>query len=158
MLSMNMRCIMGLVLLLVLVKSAYALTPLPDTSPGFFSGEWAGLGEHGTHCYMNLTADGRGVVLFDGSGTGDWFGARLQWRNRQQTVEVEKIIPMPTSPQLRIMPLDNLSLRTGFNKSLQLTRGTHSTPCHLQKIETTADHLTRARRAIEGLKPVEKPR
>lgn len=65
-----MRYFIGLVLLLVWLGSAKALTPLPDNSPGFFSGEWAGTGHQGAYCYMNLSPDGWGWVLIDG-GTGD---------------------------------------------------------------------------------------
>ncbi|AGX88472.1 hypothetical protein Cenrod_2414 [Candidatus Symbiobacter mobilis CR] len=130
--------------------TADALTPLPDNSPSFFSGEWAGTGEQGTYCYLNLSADGWGWVLIDG-GAGDWLGARMQWRNRQQALQVEKIIPLPTSTQLRVMPLGKFVLGSGFNQSLMLTWNEQSGGCQLQKIETTARHLIRARSAIESL-------
>jgi hypothetical protein len=149
-----MRYFIGLILLFAWLATAHALTPLPDNSPSFFSGEWAGTGEHGTYCYLNLSADGRGWVLIDG-GAGDWLGARMQWRNRQQALQVEKIIPLPASPQLRVMPLGTFVLSGGFNQSLRLTWNKQSGGCQLQKIETTARHRMRARSAIEGLLPGE---
>ena len=145
-----MRYFIGLVMLFALLGTANALTPLPDNSPSFFSGEWAGTGEQGTYCYLNLSADGWGWVLIDG-GAGDWLGARMQWRNQQQALQVVKIIPLPFSSQRRIMPLAKFVLRSGFNQSLSLTWSAQSSGCQLQKIRTTADHLNRARSLIEGL-------
>jgi len=150
-LAMTMRYLIGFVLVVALVGSASALTPLPNSAPEFFAGEWAGIGEHGTYCYLNLSADGRGWALIDRDGVGNWFSARIHWRNRQQTLEVERVIPLPAAPQLRILPLDTLSLQTGFNQSLQLSWGKPSDSCHLQKVETAADRLTQARRTIERL-------
>lgn len=150
----NKRYFTVLVMLFALLGTANALTPLPDSSPGFFSGEWAGTGEQGTYCYLNLSADGWGWVLIDG-GTGDWLGARMQWRNRQQSLQVEKIIPLTTSTQQRIMPLAKFVLRSGFNQSLSLTWNTLSSGCQLQKIGTTEHHLDRARRVIDELQPGE---
>jgi len=89
-------------------------------------------------------------VLIDG-GAGDWLGARVQWRKQHQTLQVEKIIPLPVSIQRRIMPLEKFVLRSGFNQSLSLTWSAKSSGCQLQKIETTAHHLNRARDAVEGL-------
>jgi len=145
-----MRHFIGLILFFACLGNASALTPPLDTSPGLFVGEWAGTGERGSYCYLNLGADGGGVVLIDG-GTGDWLGARVQWRNRQQTIQVEKVIPLPVSTQRRIMPLETFVLRGGFNQSLSLTWNAQSSACQLQKVETTARHLNRARNAIEGL-------
>jgi hypothetical protein len=42
-------------------------------------------------------------------------------------------------------------LVSGMNQSLMLTWNEQSTGCQLQKVETTARHLNRARRAIDGL-------
>ncbi|WP_041193559.1 hypothetical protein [Candidatus Symbiobacter mobilis] len=145
-----MRYFIGFIMFFAWLVTADALTPLPDNSPSFFSGEWAGTGEQGTYCYLNLSADGWGWVLIDG-GAGDWLGARMQWRNRQQALQVEKIIPLPTSTQLRVMPLGKFVLGSGFNQSLMLTWNEQSGGCQLQKIETTARHLIRARSAIESL-------
>jgi len=145
-----MRYFIGLVILFAWFETANALTPLPDSSPSFFSGEWAGTGEHGTYCYLNLSADGWGWVLIDG-GSGDWLGARMQWRNRQQALQIEKIIPLQVSIQLRVMPLEKFVLSSGFNQTLRLTWNEKSGCCHLQKIGTTAQHLMRARRTIDGL-------
>lgn len=145
-----MRYFIGSALFFAWLGSAIALSPPPDNSPSLFAGEWAGTGERGSYCYLNLGADSRGVVLIDG-GTGDWLGARVQWRNRQQTLQVEKVIPLPVSTQRRVMPLEAFVLRSGFNQSLSLTWNAQSSGCQLQKIETMARHLNRARTAIEGL-------
>jgi hypothetical protein len=145
-----MRYCLGLVLVFSCLGTAQALTPLPDNSPGFFAGEWAGTGAHGSYCYLKLTADGWGWVLIDG-GSGDWLVARMKWRNRQQALQVERIIPLPASPQLRVMPLEKFVLASTFNQSLRLTWSTQPGDCQLQKVETTAGHLVRARGAIEGL-------
>jgi hypothetical protein len=138
--------------LFVFVKSAYALTPLPDSSPGFFSGEWAGAGFHGAYCYLNLNTDGRGLVLID-NGAGDWLAARIHWRNKQQSVEVEEIIPLRTSTQMRIMPLELFTLKTGFNQSLKLNWNSSSEGCNLLKIVQTANLLNQARNVMNKLKP-----
>jgi hypothetical protein len=145
-----MRYFIGLVLLFACLGTANALTPLLDSSPSFFSGEWAGTGEQGTYCYLNLSADGWGWVLIDG-GAGDWLGARLQWRNLQQALQVEKIIPLPASTERRIIPLAKFVFRSGFNQTLILTWNARSTGCQLQKIETMARHLNRARSIIDGM-------
>ena len=147
-----MRYFIGLVLVVVWLGTAHALTPLPDTSPGYFSGEWVGTGHHGAYCYLNLSADGRGWVLIDG-GTGDWLGARMQWRNQQQSLQVEQIIPLLASPQLRVMPLKQIVLSSGFNQSMKLTWDEPSDGCHLQKIDTTARHLLGARQTLESVLP-----
>ncbi|MSN25511.1 MAG: hypothetical protein GJV46_06520 [Geobacter sp.] len=97
-----------------------------------------------------MNSDGHGLVLIDG-GTGDWLGARIHWRNQQQTVEVDKIIPLKTSSQLRIMPLGRFTLNTGFNQSLQLIWSSNSNGCYLRKIETSVNHLTRARNVMNKL-------
>jgi hypothetical protein len=146
----RIRYFIGLVMFIAWLGTANALTPLHDSSPSFFSGEWAGTGQQGTYCYLNLSADGWGWVLIDG-GAGDWLGARLQWRNLQQALQVEKIIPLPASTERRIMPLAKFALRSGFNQSLRLTWNAQSTGCQLQKMETMAHHLNRARSIIDGL-------
>ena len=130
--------------------SASALTPLPDTSPAAFAGEWAGTGEQASYCYVQLGADGWGRVLVDG-GAGDWFGARIRWRNWQQGLQVDRVIPAEVSTQLRIMPLKTLVLRSGFNQSLSLTWNERLSACQLQRTELTAHRLDRARSALEGL-------
>ena len=145
-----MRYFTGLLLLFAWLGTAHALTPQPDASPGFFAGEWAGSGEHGSYCYLNLSPDGRGWVLIDG-GSGDWLGARMQWHNQLQTLQVEKIFPLSASARLRVMPLEKFVLTTGFSQSLKLTWNEKSGVCHLQKIGTTEGHLVRARGTIDGL-------
>ena len=148
-----MRISTVFMVLFICVETANALTPLPDSSPGFFAGEWSGIGGQGSYCYINMKVDGRGVVLID-SGSGDWLGAQIQWRNRKQAVEVEKITPLPASSQLRIMPLDRFSLSTAFNQSLKLTLNGHSDGCYLQKIDTTANNLARARNVAKKTPPL----
>lgn len=147
-----MRYLIALLVFFISVEVSSALTPLLDSSPGFFSGEWAGSGAHGAYCYLNLDTEGRGLVLIDG-GSGDWLGARIHWRNRQQSVEIKKIIPLPFSSKQRIIPLEQFTLSTGFNKSLKLNWNNHSIECNLQKTETVANHLARARSVIKNLHP-----
>ncbi len=145
-----MRSFLGLVITFAWLGTAHALTPLPDRSPGFFAGEWAGTGGQGAYCYLNLSADGLGWVLVDG-GAGDVLGARIRWSNRHQSLQVEKIIPLTASAQWRIMPLEKFVLRSGFNQSLSLTWNTVPSGCQLQKIGTTEHHLDRARRVVDRL-------
>ena len=152
-----MRNFIRLALFLACLGTANALTPPLDNSPGFFAGEWAGTGEQGSYCYLKLNTDGWGWVLVDG-GAGDWHGARIQWRNRQQALQVEKITPLAASAQLRIMPLEKFGLSTGFNQSLRLNWNEQSGVCQMQKIETTARNLFRARGAIEALPQGERSR
>jgi hypothetical protein len=133
--------------------SAHAQSPPLDSSPGYFAGEWGGTGDGGSYCHVQLSADGRGWVLIDG-GSGDWLAARIQWRNRQQALQVEKIVPVPASSERRVMPLAKFTVASGFNQSFSL-QWSERPPCHLQKIETMARHLVRARSAIEGLPPGE---
>jgi hypothetical protein len=146
----TMRYLIRTVLLFACLGTAHALTPPPDNSPGLFAGEWAGNGEHGGYCYLKLGADGSGWVLIDG-GAGDWLGARMQWHNQRQALQVDKIIPLVASARLRVMPLEKFLLGSGFNQSLKLTWNEQSAGCQLQKVDTTARHLDRARNAIEGL-------
>ena len=134
-----------------------ALTPLPDVSPDFFAGEWYGNGEHGAACYLSLNADGSGAVLIDG-GSGDWLGAGLQWRNERQTLRVLKTLPVSAAPRERLGPLETFVLTTGLNQSLRLTWSGQSNGCQLQKIETAARQLARAREALRSLGPREKRR
>lgn len=147
-----MRYFIGLVLVFAWLETVRALTPLPDHSPSFFSGEWAGTGQPGAYCYLSLSADGWGWVLIDG-GAGDRLGARVQWRNQQQSLHIEAIFPVQAFPQLRVMPLEKFVLSSGFNQSLTLTWNESSGGCQLQKIETLARHLLGARKTIESLLP-----
>lgn len=135
-------------------RPAEAQSPQPDTSASFFSGEWTGTGDHGSFCYVGLTVEGFGWVLVD-AGAGDWSGAGIKWRNRRQSLQIDKLMPFRASPQRRIMPLEGFVLRSEFNQSLSLTWTTPSGSCHLQRIETVASQLGRARRAISDLPPGE---
>lgn len=151
-LAPNMRPRIGLVLLLAGLATAVAASPPMDNSPGYFAGEWAGTGAQGMYCYLNLGTDGSGWVLVDG-GSGDWQGARIQWHNQRQSLQIDKTTPLAFSSQLRVMPLERFAIGGGFNQSLQLTLNGQPGGCHLQKVTTTANHLLRARQAIEGLRP-----
>ena len=133
-----------------LFGSASALTPLPDKSPAAFAGDWVGTGEQASYCYVRLNADGWGQVLVDG-GSGDWLGAYLQWRNHQNGLQVDKVIPMTVSTQLRIMPLKAMVLRSGFNQSLSLTWNDSLIGCQLQRTELAARRLDWARSALKGV-------
>lgn len=141
----------GLVLLLAGLATAVAASPPIDNSRGYFAGEWAGTGAQGMYCYLNLGTDGSGWVLVDG-GSGDWQGAVIQWRNQGQSLQIDKTTPLAFSTRLRLMPLQKFAIGGGFNQSLQLTVNSQTGACHLQKIATTANHLLRAREAIEGLR------
>ena len=146
-----MRYLVIIAATLALIKTACALTPLPDESLGVFAGEWAGAGEQGAYCYLNLDARGRGWVLIDG-GAGDWLGARIHWRNQHQSLQIEKITPLRTSPELRVMSLSSFSLVNGINQSLRLAWGHGSSGCQLQKTAVSADHLVQARDTLERLR------
>ena len=143
--------VFGLLPLLAWWDSARAVTPPPDESPAVFAGEWAGTGKQGSYCYLNLDAGGGGWVLVDG-GSGDWLGARIQWRNQRQSLQVEKITPLPSSPRYRVMPLQAFDLRSQFNLTLSLSWGSNSAGCQLQRIESSTRHLDSARSAIEALR------
>jgi len=139
------------------VGTAYAQSPPPNRSPTAYAGEWAGAGELGSYCYVTLQLDGWGRVLVDG-GAGDWLGARIQWRNLHQSLFIDKVLPSPASPPLRILPLEILVLRSGFNQSMTLTWNGHTAACQLQRVEKTQAQLARARSASEGLQALEAKR
>ena len=44
--------------------------------------------------------------------------------------------------------MGRFTLGTGFNQSLQLIWNSHCEGCHLQKIESAANHVTRARNVM----------
>ena len=147
----DIRPRIGLVLLLAGLETAVAASPPMDNSPGYFAGEWAGTGAQGLYCYLNLDVGGSGWVLVDG-GSGDWQGARIQWHNQRQSLQIDKTAPLAVSTRLRVMPLEQFAIGGAFNQSLQLTLKGQPGACHLQKVRTTANHLLRARQAIEGLR------
>ena len=66
-------------------SSSPALTPPRDNRPGFFAGDWIGTGADDLFCFIRLQPDGNGTVLV-GSASGDWLGARIRWRNQQQSL------------------------------------------------------------------------
>lgn len=133
------------------IASAGAQAPPADRSAALFAGEWAGVGEGGTHCYLKLDADGRGWVLINARGVGELLGAQLLWRNQHQRLQVDEITPVTTSPRLRTMPLAKLSLSSGFNRSLLLAWGAPSATCQMQRTEVTAYQLSHARDVLEKL-------
>lgn len=149
-----MRTLLRIALLVSCVVAACALTPLPDQSAALFAGEWAGTGEAGSWCYAKLQTDGTGWLLVDG-GSGDWLGARLQWSNQRQSLQVEKLTPMAASPQRRIMPLEKVRFASGFNQALAVVWSERSAACQLQRIDAAELKLKRAREALEGLPPVD---
>ncbi len=104
---------------LACIGHAGAQAPPPERSAALFAGEWAGVGEGGTHCYLKLDSNGRGWVLID-AGAGDLQGAQLRWHNQQQRLQIDEITPIAASPRLRTMPLAKLNLFSGFNRSLKL--------------------------------------
>lgn len=149
---LRLRKFLALIIWFTFIGSSNAQAPPIDTSLNFFSGEWTGTGSGGKYCYVSLNANGWGQVLIDG-GTGDWLGARVQWRNVGQSLRVEKIIPLAASSELRLTPFTELVLSGGFNMSLSLTWGEKSNSCQLQKVETTANKLIQARKTIKTLPP-----
>jgi hypothetical protein len=108
-----------------------ARTPPFDSSPAFFSGDWIGSGADDLFCYVQLNTDGSGTVLVSG-GSGDWLGARIQWRNDRQHIVLVDQSPMAANPQRRLMPLAPFLLRSGINRTLQLLWNESRPFCGLQ--------------------------
>jgi hypothetical protein len=132
------------------IGSAHAQSPPPDGSVAAFAGEWIGTGEQGSFCFVKLVADGSGQVMIDG-GSGDWLAARIRWRNEQQALRVDQVVPAPASVQKRIMPLQRLALHSGFNQSLVLTWSDRHAGCQMQRADLSAKRLARARDLVEKL-------
>jgi hypothetical protein len=143
--------------LLLGLGAASALTPLPDTSPAAWAGEWAGPGEQGSYCHLTLRADGQGWALVDG-GSGDWLAARFLWQVRAQGPAVGHLFPAALSASRRTLPLAALKLAGGFNQSLTLRWSERVGVCQLQRVEASARHLQRAREALSGLRAAEESR
>ena len=143
--------IFAAVYILCLNQTDALASPPLDSSPAFFTGEWSGTGPRGGYCYVNMNRDGSVVALING-GTGDWLGARFYWHNLQQSIEVKKIIPLPFSSQFRVMPLQQVTLRSGFNLALTLNGGSQAGTCQLQKTETAAHNLSHAHNIFNSLK------
>ena len=150
--SDGLRHVVAVVLLCTTAGATQASSPPPDPSPRFFAGEWAGTGDQGSYCYLNLSADGWGWVLVDG-GAGDWLGARIRWHNQQQSLRVDEIIPARPSTELRVMRLDRFVLGGGFNQSLRLTWKDSPGGCELQRVDSAAARLGRAREVVTSLRP-----
>lgn len=148
----TMRNAMAIISLLTICGGSAALTPLPDKTLGAFAGEWVGTGALGAYCYVELTAQGSGTILVD-AGAGTWAGARIRWHNQQQSVQVDSVVPLAASPQLRTSPLRNFTLRSTFNQSLRLGWPEPDNICHLQRQETAAEQLVRARHVRTALPP-----
>lgn len=145
-----MRYLIALCLFFACLGSANALTPLPDTTPAAFVGEWEGSAEQGAYCYLKLNADGRGWVLIDG-GTGDWLGAQLIWRNQQQSLLLEKITPLEQSARLRLAPLPKVVVRSGFHPSLTLKWNARQATCQLHIVGSLERRREQARHVIDEL-------
>lgn len=139
------------------IGTAHAQSPPPDSSARFFAGEWTGSGEQGAYCYVMLDVNGTGRVLVD-AGSGDWSGARIQWRYRQQSLFVTSVTPMTMSVRLRLMPLRGLTLASQFNAGLLLRTAPQTPPCQLQRLDAAARQLRRARAVIEATPPADAPR
>lgn len=112
-------------------SSSPALTPPLDNHPGFFAGDWIGIGADDLFCYIRLQPDGNGTVLVS-SASGDWLGAHIRWSNRQQSMVLIEVSPLPADPGRRLLPLSGLTLRSGINQTLQLKPGERSPLCELQ--------------------------
>lgn len=112
-------------------SSSPALTPLPDETPAFFAGDWIGTGAEDMFCFIRLLPDGNGTV-FVNSASGDWLGARIRWRNQQQSMVLIEASPLPAVPGRRLLSLTGLTLRSGVNHTLQLKPGERSPVCELQ--------------------------
>ena len=115
----------------LVASSGHALTPLPDSRPAFFAGDWMGVGARDIFCFMRLRSDGTGTVLVS-SASGDWLGASIGWRNQRQSIALIEVNPLPAEPARRLMPLSQLSLSSGVNKTIQLKLKEDSPVCELQ--------------------------
>lgn len=145
----DMRFYRWIALVLACMGNVGAQAPPPDLSNGLFAGEWAGIGERGTHCYLNLDVSGWGWVLIDG-GTGDLMSAQVRWRNQRLSLHIDEIIPVAFSPRLRTSPLATLRLSSGFNRSLRLDwQSTGS--CQMQRTDVSARQLAHARDVVQKL-------
>ena len=135
---------------LACTASAAAQAPPADRSRALFAGEWAGIGEGGSHCYLKLDPNGRGWALID-AGAGNLLGAQLRWRNQNQSLQVDELTPVLSSPSLRTMPLTKLSLVSGFNRSLRLDWHAPSGTCQIQRTDVATHQLSQAREVLEQL-------
>ena len=122
--------IVGALLGVLSTSSSLALTPLPESSLTFFSGEWIGTGADDVFCFMRLGTDGTGTVLV-GRASGDWLGAYIRWRNQRQRLELIEAVPLAADPHRRLMPLSGLSLSSGINKTIQLKLNKNAPVCEL---------------------------
>jgi hypothetical protein len=90
-----------------------------------------GVGAGDIFCFMRLRSDGTGTVLV-GSASGDWLGASIRWRNQRQSIALIEVNPWTFAPERRLMPLSQLSLSSGVNKTIQLKLKEDSPVCELQ--------------------------
>jgi len=126
-----------------------ALTPPLDNRPGFFAGDWIGTGAEDLFCFIRLQPDGTGTVLV-GSASGDWLGARIRWRNRQQSMELIETSPLAAEPGRRLLPLSGLTLRSGINRTLQLKPGERIPVCELQLHDGVLRRAGQARMLLDN--------
>lgn len=129
----------------------HTLTPLPDSKPAFFSGDWVGTGGDDVFCFMRLRTDGTGTVLVS-SPSGDWLGANIRWLNQRQSIILVDTAPVTADPHRRLTPLRQLSLSSGINQTIRLKLNEEKPACELQlrvallrradKAETLIDNPT----------------
>lgn len=124
---------------------ALALTPLPDTRPAFFAGDWVGTGSNDTACFVRLHEDGRGEIYLQGAN-GERQGTRIRWRNDRQNLLVLEVQVLPRNPALRLGPFGDFTLRNGVNLTLSLNVGKQIS-CELQPRQSVLERL----RDLEGL-------
>lgn len=135
------------------VGQATALTPLLDVRADYFVGDWLGTGGDDSYCFVRLRQDGSGTVLVSGA-SGDWFGAQVRWRNERQTLRVVEVLPLAANPRRRLMPLPQLTLTSGMNRTAQLSWNTRISPCEL-RLRSEQDHRQgEANLLLDTLPPV----
>lgn len=147
-----------LLLTLVVAVGAHsspALTPSLDNRPGFFVGDWIGTGAEGMSCFIRLLANGDGTLLVS-NASDDWLGAHIRWRNERQSIALIEVSPLPAEPHRRLLPLSELTLRSGMNQSLHLKLGEHGPVCELQLRDNLLRRSGDAGMLLEGLTEVRK--
>ena len=139
----------------LVASSGHALTPLPDSRPAFFAGDWIGVGARDFFCFMRLRSDGTGTVLVS-SASGDWLGASIRWRNQHQSIALIEVNPLPAKPDRRLMPLSQLSLSSGINQTIQLKLKEDTTVCELQLRARVLRRADQAEMLLDSLSGIRK--
>ena len=127
------------VLLGMLAQASLALTPLPDSRPAFFAGDWIGTGANDTLCFARLHDDGRGEIYLQG-GNGERHGIQFRWRNDRQSLLILEKQVLANYPALRLGPIDAFTLRNGPNRTLTLTAA-NQTACELQPRQSVLERM-----------------